>query len=159
MIRLAALAVGALAVCACAKQDTTSVVHAAGPDVVLQRETETIDDTVPEHATLDSLLRQNQLSTDLVRAAVESAANVFNLRQIRANRPYRLVRSIDGLLHEFEYQIDADRFLRIINRDRLQPAVLEAEVLTYEKDTGTFGIHGTIDSEHPSLIAAVLETG
>jgi murein DD-endopeptidase MepM/ murein hydrolase activator NlpD len=159
MGRLAALAVVALTVCACAKQETTSVVHAAGPDVVLQRETETIDDTVPEHATLDSLLRENRLSADLVRAAVESAANVFNLRQLRANRPYRLVRSIDGLLHEFEYQIDADRFLRIINRDRSQPSVLEAEVLPYEKDTRTIAIHATIDSEHPSLIAALLETG
>jgi murein DD-endopeptidase MepM/ murein hydrolase activator NlpD len=159
MGRLAALAVVALTVCACAKQETTSVVHAAGPDVVLQRETETIDDTVPEHATLGSLLLENRLSADLVRAAVESAANVFNLRQLRANRPYRLVRSIDGLLHEFEYQIDADRFLRIINRDRSQPSVLEAEVLPYEKDTRTIAIQATIDSEHPSLIAALLETG
>jgi murein DD-endopeptidase MepM/ murein hydrolase activator NlpD len=159
MIRPAALIGLALTLCACTKQETAPVMHAAGPDVILQRETETIDDTVPEHATLDSLLRQNQLSADLVRAAVESAAGVFNPRQLRANRPYRLVRSIDGLLREFEYQIDADRFLRIINRDRSQPAVLEAEVLPYEKDTRTIAIHATIDSEHPSLIAAVQETG
>ena len=159
MIRPAALIVLSVVLCACRQQQTAPAAHVAKPDVVLQRETETINDTVPEHATLDSLLRQNQLSADLVRAAVESAASVFNPRQLRANNPYRLVRSVDGLLREFEYQIDTDRFLRIINRDRSQPAVLEAEVMPYEKDTRTIAIHATIDGEHPSLISAVLEAG
>jgi len=159
MIRPAALIVLSVMLCACRQQQTAPAAHVAKPDVVLQRETETINDTVPEHATLDSLLRQNQLSADLVRAAVESAASVFNPRQLRANNPYRLVRSVDGLLREFEYQIDTDRFLRIINRDRSQPAVLEAEVMPYEKDTRTIAIHATIDGEHPSLISAVLEAG
>ena len=36
--------------------------------------------------------------------------------------PYRLVRSFDGLLREFEYQIDSDRFLRIVARDDALPA-------------------------------------
>ena len=40
--------------------------------------------------------------------------SVFNLRQLRERQPYRLVKSLDGLLEEFEYQIDADRFLRIV---------------------------------------------
>ena len=53
--------------------------------------------------------------------------------------PYRLVRSIDGLLREFEYQIDADRFLRIVSRDRARPEVLDAEVVPYEKETSVAG--------------------
>ena len=71
--------------------------------------------------------------TDLVNAAVQSAAAVFNPRQLRADRPYRLVRSLDGLLREFDYEIDTDRFLRIVNRDRSPPEVLDAEVLPFEK--------------------------
>ena len=87
MIRPAALLVLSVMLCACRQQQTAPSAHVAGPDVVLEHETETIDDTVPEHATLDSLLRQNQLSADLVRAAVDSAASVFNPRQLRADRP------------------------------------------------------------------------
>lgn len=114
---------------------------------------------MPRHGTLDSILRQHQLSTDLVQAAVESARSVFNPRKIRANRPYRLVLSFDGFLREFEYEIDADRFLRIINRDRSRPEVLDAEVVPFEKESSVVAIRGEIDSDHSSLIAAMGETG
>ena len=45
-------------------------------------------------------LRQHDLQLDFVNAAVESARAVFNPRELRANRPYRLVRSLDGVLRE-----------------------------------------------------------
>jgi murein DD-endopeptidase MepM/ murein hydrolase activator NlpD len=128
-------------------------------DVLLRPETETIEARVPRHATLDSLLRQHQFSAALVDAAVASARPVFDLRRLRDDRQYRLVRSVDGFLREFEYQIDADRFLRIINRDRDQPALLEAAVVPYEKETAAVAIRGQIDSDHPSLIAAIDEAG
>ncbi len=128
-------------------------------DVVLPPETETIVARVPPRATLDSLLRHHQLSVPLVEAAVASAELVFDLRQLRADRRYRLVRSLDGWLREFEYQIDADRFLRIINRDRDRPAVLEAEVVPYEKDTAVVALRGRIESARPSVIAAMAEAG
>ena len=114
---------------------------------------------MPRNATLETLLRQHQLSSDLVHAAVQSARSVFNPRQLRADRPYRLVLSFDGFLREFEYEIDTDRFLRIISRDRKRPEVLDAEVLPFEKDSNVMAIRGTIDSAHPSLIAAMGETG
>jgi murein DD-endopeptidase MepM/ murein hydrolase activator NlpD len=128
-------------------------------DVVLRAETQVIESRVPAHATLESLLRQHELSAELVTSAVESARAVFNLRQIRADRPYRLVLSLDGWLREFEYQIDADRFLRIVNRDRQEPTRLDAEVLPYEKDRSIVAIRGSIDADHSSLIAAMDETG
>jgi murein DD-endopeptidase MepM/ murein hydrolase activator NlpD len=84
---------------------------------------------------------------------------VFDLRQLRADRPYRLVRSFDGLLREFEYQIDSDRFLRIVARDGAQPEVLDAAVMPYEKETAVVAIRGRIDAEHPSVIAAMTEAG
>jgi murein DD-endopeptidase MepM/ murein hydrolase activator NlpD len=128
-------------------------------DVVLRNETETIEARVPAHATLDSLLRQHELSAALVEAAISAARPVFDLRQLRADRPYRLVRSLDGFLREFEYQIDTDRFLRIVNPDRQTPDRLEAAVLPYKKESATVAVRGSIDSEHPSLIAAMDAAG
>lgn len=128
-------------------------------DVVLRAETQVIESRVPPHATLESLLREHALSAELVTSAVEAARSVFNLRQIRADRPYRLVLSLDGWLREFEYEIDADRFLRIVSRDREAPARLDAEVLPYEKERSVVAIRGRINADHSSLIAAMDETG
>lgn len=129
------------------------------PDVILRAETETIEALVPRHATLDSLLRQHQFAPDLINAAVESAAAVFNPRRLRADRPYRLVRSLDGWLREFVYEIDTDRFLRIVNLDREQPRVLDAQVLPFDKTTQFAAIRGQIDGTRSSLIAAMEGTG
>lgn len=129
-----------------------------GADVFLRAEIEVVEARVPARATLDSLLRQH-LSADLVRAAVESARTVFDPRHLRAERPYRLVRSLDGLLREFVYEIDADRFLRIVNRDRAQPASLDAQVLPFEKETAIAAVRGQIAPGSSSLIAAVGQLG
>ena len=129
------------------------------PDIYLKAETVTIKARVPRHATLDSLFREQQLAAPFVAAAVAAARSVFDPRQLHTDRPYRLVRSIDGVLREFEYQIDADRFLRIISRDREQPGQLDAEVLPYEKQTEVVAVRGRIDADHPSVVAAMAETG
>lgn len=146
-----------VAAAACAEAPPPSRAHRA--DVFLHAETHIIEARVPARATLDSLLRQHLLSADLVRAAVESARTVFNPRELRAERPYRLVRSLDGLLREFEYEIDANRFLRIVNRDRAQPASLDAQVLRFQKETAIAGMRGQIAPGSSSLIAAVDEAG
>lgn len=127
----------------------------AAPDVYLPRESETIVAKVPRHATLDSLLRAHRLQERFVVDAVAAARDVFDPRQLRADRPYRLVRSLDGLLREFEYQIDADRFLRIVNLDRARPAVLDAQVLRYDKRVELIAIDARIDAAHASLIASI----
>jgi murein DD-endopeptidase MepM/ murein hydrolase activator NlpD len=129
------------------------------PDIYLRAETVTIKARVPRHATLDSLFREQQLAAPFVAAAVAAARSVFDPRQLHTDRPYRLVRSLDGVLREFEYQIDADRFLRIISRDREQPAQLHAEVVPYEKQTEVVAVRGRIDADHPSVVAAMAETG
>ena len=116
------------------RQGDTPPPRRAHADIVLPVETQTIEALVPRQATLETILRQHELSAPLVQAAIESTRAVFNPRQLRADRPYRLVMSFDGFLREFEYQIDADRFLRIVNRDRSAPEKLDAEVLLYEKD-------------------------
>jgi murein DD-endopeptidase MepM/ murein hydrolase activator NlpD len=142
---------------ACAEPATPSQQHSRG-DVRLAAEFETVDSTVPAHATLATLLRDNELSSQLAFAAVEAARSVFNPRRLRADQPYRLVRSMDGLLREFVYQIDADRFLRI-TPDAEDPGKLDAEVLPYDKKIDVVSIEARIDDDHPSLVAAIDECG
>ena len=150
----ALLGLGCLVAASCARPEP-SPRPSTHPDVFLPRETETIKSLVPRNATLDGLLRDSSLKDQLVIEAVEVARAVFDPRQIRAGRPYRLVRSLDGLLREFEYQIDTDRFLRIVNVDRDNPEALDARVLLYEKQTEIVGIDARIDGDHDSLIAAI----
>ena len=159
--QLPVVALLAASVAACGRTEVPPVASRPGPapDVLLRAESAVIESRVPRHATLDGLLRQHQLSADLVNAAVQSARSVFNPRQLRENRPYRLVMSFDGFLKVFEYEIDTDRFLRIISRDTERPDVLEAQVLPFEKQSQVVAIRGTIDAQHPSLIAALDETG
>jgi murein DD-endopeptidase MepM/ murein hydrolase activator NlpD len=148
----------AVLACACARE-ATAPRRERQPDIQLKPETVTVESRVPRFATLDGLFRQEQLSTDIIQAAIEAARGVFNPRQLRSGRPYRLVRTLDGLLREFEYQIDADRFLRIISRTREHPSLLFAEVIPYEKQTEVVAVHGRIDDDHSSVIAAMEETG
>lgn len=129
------------------------------PDLVLPAEVEIITSRVPRHATLETLLRQHELAVELVDAAVKSARSVFNPRDLRAERPYKLVRSFDGVLREFEYQIDADNFLRIFNPNHARPGELRAAVVPIEKETGIAAVRGDIDGRTSSLIAALDAAG
>ena len=128
-------------------------------DVILPAEFETISARVPRHATLDSLLRQHELAVDLVQAAVKSTVGVFNLRDLRADRPYKITRSLDGVLREFQYQIDADNFLRIFNPDHKRPGELTATVVPIAKETEIATIHAEIDGRTSSLIGAIDAAG
>ncbi len=129
--------------------------HAA--DVVLRREVETISDRVPRNATLDGLLAAHHLAAPSVQAVVAAVRRVFDARQIRADRPFTLVRFLDGRLREFEYRIDMDRVLRVVVG--AAPGSAEATVVTLAKSTAPVTVHGQIDAAHPSLIAAVDSTG
>lgn len=162
-LRVAAgLAATALLAASCGRQGDVpppAQTRAARADIVLPAETQTIKALVPRRATLEAIFQQHEMAPPLIHAAIESARPVFNPRHLRAERPYRLVLSTDGSLREFEYQIDADRFLRIVNRDRTAPDKLDAEVLRYEKATNVVAIRGLIDRDHPSLISAVDAAG
>jgi murein DD-endopeptidase MepM/ murein hydrolase activator NlpD len=151
------VAAGVVLLAACAQSEPPR--KGARPDVYLPRESETIEATVPRHATLDSLLRAHHLQEPLVIDAVTAARGVFDPRRLRADRPYRLVRSLDGLLREFEYSIDGDRFLRIVNLDRATPEALDAKVLKYDKQVAVVAIDARIDTAHSSLISSIDRTG
>jgi murein DD-endopeptidase MepM/ murein hydrolase activator NlpD len=132
---------------------------APAADVRLPREIDIIESTVPAHTTLDRLLRANQLREELVISAVDAVREVFDARRLRAGQPYRLVRTLDGVLREFEYAIDTDRFLRIVGKDGSTPPSVDAQVLSYEKQTAVAAIDARIDPARPSLIAAIEAAG
>jgi murein DD-endopeptidase MepM/ murein hydrolase activator NlpD len=148
---------GALLLAACAARPEP--VRQSRGDVILPRETETIQALIPRHATLDSLLRAHRLSEELVAQAVTAARLVFDPRQMRAGRPYRLVLSLDGFLREFVYEIDTDRFLHIVSTDAARPGALDAKVLPFEKQTEIAAIDARIDAERSSLIGAIAGSG
>jgi murein DD-endopeptidase MepM/ murein hydrolase activator NlpD len=152
-----------IAVClvavACAPSREEAPLPTARADVRLPAETETVEAVVPRNATLDGLLRAQHIQQQLVAGVVDAARSVFDPRQIRSGRPYRLVRSVDGLLREFIYEIDADRFLRIEAADRTHPEALAATVLPFDKQIEVTAIDARIDKQTPSLIGAIEKTG
>ena len=129
-----------------------------GADVFLQLETKVIEALVPRNATLAGLLRDHEIDDVLVTAIVEQARQVFDLRRIRARNPYRLVRTIDGLLREFEYHIDSDRFLRIV-RQAPDSTRFDAEIVQYTKERALIAMRGEIDRQRSSLVAAINDGG
>ncbi|MEX2270813.1 MAG: M23 family metallopeptidase [Vicinamibacterales bacterium] len=154
----------ALLLCTGAACADRSPVPASGSwpraDVRLVLEHETIESRVPRNATLHSLLTRH-IPADLAGTVTSAARDVFNPRELRAENPYRLVRSIsNGILREFELQIDADRFLRVV----MAPGdggedVPTAEVVPYRKETTVEAITATVDGDSSSLIAALQAAG
>jgi murein DD-endopeptidase MepM/ murein hydrolase activator NlpD len=151
-----------LALCfagACRQRDDAPFARVMHGDVALPSQIQRIEARVPRNATLETLLRNNKLASQFTDAAVASARLVFNPRSLRADRPYYLVLGIDGALREFVYEIDTDRFLRIISKDEKRPELLNAEVVPFEKQVQETAVRGSIDGSHPSLISAMEATG
>jgi len=146
----------------CADRAPAPAASAAGPgraDIPLVAEFETIESRVPRNATLHSLLTRH-IPEDLAGTVASAARGVFDPRQLRADNPYRIVRTIgDGLLREFELQIDADRFLRIVMRGEDGDAVPTAEVVPYTKETTIEAITATVGGDSSSLIGALQAAG
>lgn len=158
------LALSALAVLTgCSNQPAPQAsVTALAAVQVQEQATRLIEARVPRNATLASLLRAHQVSDDIVNHFVESAKKRFDLRRIRADRPYRLQVGLDGAIREFTYQIDADKFLKVVGAEEQAPDTLpdfDVQVLPYEKHKALMSIRGEISREAPSLIAAVNAAG
>ncbi len=135
-------------------------------DIVLVPDTEMVVGRVPRNATLDTLLRDHRLRADIIPSVVSLARSVFDPRRLRANQVFRLERTLDGLLRNFEYQIDGDHFLRIA-RDGQPPRgaeepggdqgteQLRAQLIPYQKERALVSLNGRIDREATSLFAAM----
>lgn len=156
---LALVCLAVVAVGACSRQQESPRPASLRADIVLERDSEVIEARVPRNATLSSLLRAHQVSEDLARQIVEAARGAFDLRRLRADQPYRLERTIDGLVRAFEYKIDADRFLRVVGLEEGQEPVFDVEVVPYEKQSAVVALRGEISKDRSSLVAAVNARG
>jgi murein DD-endopeptidase MepM/ murein hydrolase activator NlpD len=111
---------------------------------------------VPRNATLEVLLRNHDVPVTVTTQLVDAVRGVFNPRQLRANQPYRIITTLDGLLREFRYEIDADRFLRVVTSRPDAPApVFDAVVIEYPKELVVDAVETLISRDRPSLIAAL----
>jgi murein DD-endopeptidase MepM/ murein hydrolase activator NlpD len=155
---LVGLAVGAGACGAPAEPPPNPVQTPARVDIVLTRDSEVIQARVPANATLAGLLRAHEVSEELATRLVEAASGVFDPRRLRADQPYRLEVTADGFVREFVYRIDADRFLRVVGLEAPEQR-FDVQVVAYEKQRDTVTVRGTIDRDHPSLVAALTAAG
>lgn len=129
-----------------------------GRDVFLPSDTTLIRGLVAPRATLDAMLREYGLAANVAGTVVEAARVVFDLRRLRSAQPFLLERTLDGGLRHFEYEIDADSFLRVAP---IAPGAdeLRADVLPIPK-TLEYGVTaGRIDRSTPSLFQAMAATG
>jgi len=158
MFRMCACLTLAVLAAGCARQ-AEAPRESTRADILLPRDAQVFEARVPHRATLASLLKAHEVSEHLAAQVVDAAAGAFDLRRIRAEQPYRLVVSMDGLVREFVYKIDADRFLRIVPDGKETSGGFDVEVVPYRKERSVVSVAGAIDRDHPSLVAALAERG
>jgi murein DD-endopeptidase MepM/ murein hydrolase activator NlpD len=156
MPRIAIIVLCFLFLSACAEDGPPPRV--SGADVYLSPDTTEIRGLVADNSTLDSMLRAHGLAASAVQDVVDAARAVFDPRKLRSLQPFFLERTLDGALRLFEYEIDADSFLRITRppdaADRLR-----AEVLPIPKTLEQAVASGTIDETTPSLFQSMATAG
>ena len=109
-----ALVIAVLVASAACGRDEPATTPQVARDIYLGPDGQSIDAVVPRNATLETLLRHHDLPSDTMGSLMQAVASVFNPRSLRANQQYRITRTLDGLFREFQYQIDADRLLRVV---------------------------------------------
>jgi murein DD-endopeptidase MepM/ murein hydrolase activator NlpD len=140
------------------------------PDIALPRDSTLIRGVVPRNATLDAMLREHGVAADAVQAVIAAARSAFDPRRLRSLQPFALERTIDGALSLFEYEIDADWFLRVEpdedadcdagdDPDRDRCRTLRAEVLPIPKTLQFGAVAGSIDADSPSLFESIEAAG
>ena len=156
-LRLVLIAVAAVLTASCQPSGPAPEPQRARHDISLTEDGNIIEARVPNSATLESLLRRHDLPAPFTTAMIDAVRAVFNPRDLRANQSYRLTRSLDGLFREFRYQIDADRFLRVVMRgataDAAAPA-FDVEVVPLPKEFELDAVVAEISKEHSSLVGS-----
>jgi murein DD-endopeptidase MepM/ murein hydrolase activator NlpD len=159
-----------LAVSSCARRDDAQPAPRSASarlrDILLPARAHVTAARVRAGATMASLLRAHQVAEQEIASIVTKAGAIFDLRKFRADQPYRLDRQDDGAVRWFEYEIDADRLLRISRADDevlpasgAPPESFVAEVKAIPKTRRESVVRGQIDRDHPSLFAAMDAAG
>jgi murein DD-endopeptidase MepM/ murein hydrolase activator NlpD len=127
------------------------------PDVSLPPDTRVVRGIVPRQATLDAMLREHGMAGEMVNAVISAARTTFDPRRLKSLQPFFLELTRDGALSLFEYEIDADSFLRVAPASN--DGTLQAQVLPIPKTLQHDAVSGRIDEETPSLFASIERTG
>jgi murein DD-endopeptidase MepM/ murein hydrolase activator NlpD len=149
---------GGLVSGSCARDEAPPASEPARSDRLLQRDTEVITGTIPRNGTLAELLR-TYLPEAHAAHAVDVIAKSMDPRKLRAERPFTLTRSLDGFLRGFDYEVDADHYLRVEPASPSTPHELAASVVAYKREETTAVTTGHIDRETPSLFEAMEAAG
>jgi murein DD-endopeptidase MepM/ murein hydrolase activator NlpD len=155
----AGFALGVVLGLACARAPEAPPPAPVRGDVHLPRETESLGGRVPRGSTFPTLLSSLGLRADLVPGVVSLTGTVFDPRRLKAEHTYLLERTFDGLIRRFEYEIDEDRYLRILGPSNRQPEDLTVELVPYRKELVQATIRGQITKAAPSLFEAMEAAG
>jgi murein DD-endopeptidase MepM/ murein hydrolase activator NlpD len=129
-----------------------------GSDIPLIPDTAIIRGEVPRDSNLASMLTMQGLATGTVEEIVDAARRVFDPRRLRSAQPFSLERTLDGALRWFEYEVDADWFLRVIPV-AAGASELRAELVPIPKTLEQGYAAGTIGGDTPSLFQAMSAAG
>lgn len=155
-MRLASVALVLASAPAC-RAASSAPAPPSGSDVFLTPDTTLVRGLVPRNTTLDTLLRAHGVAATAVNGVVTAARTVFDPRRLRSSQPFLLETTLEGALRQFEYEIDADSFLRVAPAaDR---ASLLAEVVPIPRTLEHASAAGTIDEGTPSLFQAMEAAG
>ena len=94
-----------------------------------------VDGTFARNQTLSTTLVGHDVPHDVAHALGEVVGAVFNVRSFRPDRSYRLTVAPDGHLMRFEYSIDDERVLRVIQEDDEFVATVDALPLDVRTET------------------------
>jgi murein DD-endopeptidase MepM/ murein hydrolase activator NlpD len=128
------------------------------PDVYLAPDTTIARGVVTPGSTLETMLLDQGLETDVVHGVIDAARTVFDPRRLRSLQPFLLELSLDGALRLFEYEIDAVSFLRVGPR-RDAANGLHAEVVPIPSTLVHGSVRGAIDEATPSLFQSIEAVG
>ena len=126
-------------------------------DIFLPQEVRTVVARVTPGATLSSLLHAEEVAEDEIAELVSRAASVFDVRRLRTDRPYRIIRALNGAVRGFEYEIDADRILRLRRIEADKPFIAEIDDIDKRTEPGV--VAGAIDRGAPSLFESMSRAG
>jgi murein DD-endopeptidase MepM/ murein hydrolase activator NlpD len=135
-----------------------SAVGGVARDIALVPDTTLVRGLIPQRTTLDTLLRGHGVADAAVAGVVHAAGRVFDPRRLRSLQPFSLERTLEGALRLFEYEVDANTFLRVTPAapgGRAWTAALVPIPRTLEHAVAS----GRIDRETPSLFQAMDAAG
>jgi murein DD-endopeptidase MepM/ murein hydrolase activator NlpD len=156
--RLASLCLAVAIAAGCAGDGTRETEF---QDLFLPRDVDVVEARVPRNATLQGLLRSHPASSDFADSIVTAVRSVFDPRALKANRPYAVMTSLDGLFREFRYYLDSDRFLRVALREDAasEDPSFDVSLVPIPKEVVPAAVDLTITQARPSLVAALQEQG